>query len=146
VGGRRGDPASVGPVSADRPLHERVVSQGEETLGKLAQDLLESSVVNGALSAAFETRERAMRAQELALSALNLPSASDLERLTRRLRNVSQRLEAIEDGLDRVQQRVEGIGERETATDLSTTEARLRAVEETLARIEAAVGTSTAAE
>jgi septal ring factor EnvC (AmiA/AmiB activator) len=84
----------------------RVTRQGEEAIGKLAQELLENPVVSGALSAALQTRERAMHAQEAALSALNLPSASDLERLTRRLRSVSQRLEGIEDGLDRVEQKL----------------------------------------
>lgn len=87
-------------------LRHRVTRQGEEALGKLAQDLLESPLVARAVSAAFETREKANRAQELAMGALNLPSASDLERLTRRLRSVSQRLEAIEDGLDRLDQRL----------------------------------------
>jgi CRP-like cAMP-binding protein len=87
-------------------LHQRVARQGEETLGKLAQELLESPLVTRAMSAAFGTRERASRAQELAMGALNLPSASDLERLTRRLRSVSQRLEAIEDGLDRLDERL----------------------------------------
>ncbi len=134
-------------VSADKPLHERVVSHGEEAIGKLAQELLENPVVSGALSAAFETRERAMRAQELAMGALNLPSASDLERLTRRLRNVSQRLEGIEDGLDRLEQRIDGIGGQDQGpSDLAPIDARLRALEETLTRIEAAIGTSTAAE
>src|SRR5436305_3349395 len=125
----------------DKPLHERGVSQGEEALGKLAQDLLESSIVSGALSAAFETRERAMRAQELALAALNLPSASDLERLTRRIRNVSQRLEGIEDGLDRLEQRIQGLADHDEGPEVSAVEERLRTVEETLARIEAAIGT-----
>src|SRR6266581_3446868 len=97
-------------MSEDKGLRDRVVKEGEEALGKLAQELLDNPVVSGALSAAFETRERAMRAQELAMGALNLPSASDLERLTRRLRGVSQRLEGIEDGLDRVEQRMESIG------------------------------------
>ena len=40
------------------------------------------------------------------MGALNLPSAGDLERLTRRLRSVSQRLEAIEDNLDRLIQHI----------------------------------------
>ena len=48
-----------------------------------------------------------MRAQEVAMGALNLPSASDLERLTRRVRSVSQRLEGIEDGLDRLDERLD---------------------------------------
>ena len=95
-------------------FRERMTRQGEEAIGKLAQELLENPVVSGALSAALETRERAMRAQELALGALNLPSASDLERLTRRLRSVSQRLEGLEDSLDRVEQRLARI---ETALD-----------------------------
>jgi hypothetical protein len=96
-------------MTEDKGLRERVTRQSEEAIGKLAQELLENPVVSGALSAAFETRERAMRAQEVAMGALNLPSASDLERLTRRLRGVSQRLEGIEDGLDRVEQRMESI-------------------------------------
>jgi chromosome segregation ATPase len=136
-------------MSTEKPLRERVVNQGEEAIGKLAQELLESPLVSGALAAAFETRERAMRAQELAMGALNLPSASDLERLTKRLRNVSQRLEGIEDGLDRLEQRIEGLvdpSEERLRGELSPIEGRLRALEETLARIEAAIGTSTAAE
>jgi chromosome segregation ATPase len=136
-------------MSAEKPLRERVVNQGEEAIGRLAQEFLENPLVSGALAAAFETRERAMRAQELAMGALNLPSASDLERLTKRLRNVSQRLEGIEDGLDRLEQRIEGLvdpSEERLRGELSPIEGRLRALEETLARIEAAIGTSTAAE
>jgi chromosome segregation ATPase len=117
-------------MSDEQGLRGRVTRQGEEAIGKLAQDLLDNPVVNSALSAAFETRERAMRAQELAMGALNLPSASDLERLTRRLRGVSQRLEGIEDGLDRVEQRIEGLGTS------SAIEQRLSAIEQALERLE----------
>lgn len=120
-------------MSDEKGLRERVTRQGEETIGKLAQELLENPMVARALSAAFETRERASRAQEVAMGALNLPSASDLERLTRRLRSVSQRLEALEDGLDRVEQRIEGLGQ------VSAVERRLASIEEALGRIEAGV-------
>ncbi len=120
-------------MSDDKGLRERVTRQSEETIGKLAQDLLDHPVVSGALSAAFETRERAMRAQEAAMGALNLPSASDLERLTRRLRGVSQRLEGIEDGLDRVEQRIDGLG------NSSAVEQRLAAIEAAIERLEAAL-------
>jgi hypothetical protein len=120
-----------GAMSDEEGLRGRVTRQGEEAIGKLAQDLLDNPVVTGALSAAFETRERAVRAQELAMGALNLPSASDLERLTRRLRGVSQRLEGIEDGLDRVEQRIDGLGAS------SAVEQRLSAIEQAIERLEA---------
>jgi CRP-like cAMP-binding protein len=120
-------------MSDDKGFKERVTRQGEEAIGKLAQELLENPMVGRALAAAFETRERATRAQEVAMGALNLPSASDLERLTRRLRAVSQRLEGIEDGLDRVEERIDGLG------GLSALEQRLTAIEQALERIEAAV-------
>jgi len=88
---------------AENPdFRERVTKQGEEALGKLAQDLLANPLVNGALARAFEAREKATQAQEVAFGALNIPSAADLERLTRRVRSVSQRLEGIEDGVDRL--------------------------------------------
>src|ERR671923_1530320 len=87
-------------------LRDRITRQGEDALGKLAQDLLENPLVTGAIARAFEARERAVSAQETAMSALNLPSAADLERLTRRLRSVSQRLEGIEDAVDRLPERV----------------------------------------
>jgi DNA repair exonuclease SbcCD ATPase subunit len=112
--------------------------QGEEAIGKLAQELLENPVVSGAISAAFETRERAVRAQEAAMGALNLPSASDLERLTRRIRSVSQRLEGIEDGLDRVEERIESMAA------VSSLDQRLTAIEERLERIESALSTNSA--
>jgi predicted nucleic acid-binding Zn-ribbon protein len=126
----------VADSGADKGLRQKVTRQGEEAIGKLAQELLENPVVSGAIAAAFETRERAVKAQEAAMSALNLPSASDLERLTRRLRSVSQRLEALEDGIDRVEQRVQGLA---AAGQLDQ---RLEAIEAALSRIEAALGAS----
>lgn len=120
-------------MTEDKGLRERMTRQGEEAIGRLAQELLDNPMVSGALSRAFETRERAVRAQEVAMGALNLPSASDLERLTRRLRGVSQRLEGIEDGLDRLEQRIEGLGTQ------SAVEQRLAAIEERLDAIQAAV-------
>lgn len=120
-------------MTEEKGLRDRVTRQGEEAIGKLAQELLENPMVSGALSRAFETRERAVRAQEMAMGALNLPSASDLERLTRRLRGVSQRLEGIEDALDRLEEHV-----RDSAA-LGKLDERLTAIEERLARIEASV-------
>lgn len=127
-------------MSDDEGIKGRVTRQGEETIGRVTQGMLENPVVSKALSAAFETRERATRAQELAMSALNLPSAGDLERLTRRLRSVSQRLESIEDGLDRIDERIERLGSG------SALDKRLVAIEEALARLEAALAERAAAQ
>jgi CRP-like cAMP-binding protein len=90
-------------------LRSRLTRQGEDALGRLAQDLLENPLINGAIARAFEAREKAAQAQEVALGALNLPTASDIERLTRRVRQLSQRLEGIEDGVDRLDERLAGL-------------------------------------
>jgi hypothetical protein len=113
-------------------LRDRLAKQGEDALGKLAQDLLENPLVNSAITRAFDARERAVQAQEAALGALNIPSASDVERLTRRLRSVSQRMEGIEDAVDRLDQRVAGIGS-------GGVEERLTALEGQLARLTAEI-------
>ncbi len=92
--------------SAPSGLRDRIARQGEDALGKLAQELLENPLVNSAIARAFEARERATQAQEAAMGALNIPSAADVERLTRRLRSVSQRMEGIEEAVDRLDQRL----------------------------------------
>jgi predicted nucleic acid-binding Zn-ribbon protein len=46
------------------------------------------------------------------MGALGIPSAADIERLTRRLRSVGQRLEGIEDAVDRLDGRLAGIETR----------------------------------
>jgi CRP-like cAMP-binding protein len=113
-------------------LRDRLAKQGEDALGKLAQDLLENPLVNSAITRAFDARERAVQAQEAALGALNIPSASDIERLTRRLRSVSQRMEGIEDAVDRLDHRVAGIGS-------GGVEERLTALEGQLGRLTAEI-------
>jgi len=82
---------------------DKLSRQGEEALGRIAEELVGNPVVSGAIGRALEAREKAVLAQEAAMGALNLPSAADIERLTRRLRSVSQRLEGIEDALDRLE-------------------------------------------
>src|SRR5215218_3014926 len=91
----------------DGGLRDRLSKQGEDALGKLASDLLENPLINSALTRAFSAREKAVHAQEAAMGALNLPSAADIDRLTRRLRTVGTRLEGIEEALDRLQDGVD---------------------------------------
>lgn len=120
--------------SGSDSLKDRVARHGEETIGKLAQDLLQHPVVHGTISAVFGARERASRVQEVAMGSLNLPSANDLARLTRRLRSVSQRLEGLEDGLDRV---VERLDQLHASPDLG---ARLESIEQLLQRLQRSLG------
>jgi hypothetical protein len=97
-------------------LRERLTSGTEDKLGKALADLFENPLITGTIGRAFDARERAAQAQELALSALNIPTAADIERLTRRLRSVSQRLEGIEDGVHRINRAfTEGSVERRLA-------------------------------
>ena len=113
-------------------LRDRLARQGEDALGRLAQDLLENPLINSAISRALEARQRASQAQEAALGALNIPSAADVERLTRRLRSVSQRLEGIEDGVDRLDQRLADLGRADLLGGL---EQRLDGIEAQLGKL-----------
>jgi hypothetical protein len=83
-------------------LRERFTGGTEDKLGRALADLFDNPLISGTIGRAFDARERAAQAQEAALGALNIPSAADIERLTRRLRSVSQRLEGIEDGVHRL--------------------------------------------
>jgi CRP-like cAMP-binding protein len=119
-------------------LRQRLAKSGEDALGRLAQDLLENPLVTSALSRAFEAREKAAQAQEAAMGALNIPSASDIERLTRRIRQVSQRLEGIEDGVDRLDGRLAALNAAPNANP--GLEDRLSAIDEQLAAIARELG------
>jgi hypothetical protein len=109
----------------DESFVDRLSRQGEEALGKIAEELISNPVINGAIARAFEAREKAVLAQEAAMGALNLPSAADIERVTRRLRSVSQRLEGIEDAIDRLDERVSGAAGGPGEDRLGRIEARL---------------------
>jgi hypothetical protein len=109
----------------DESFVEKMSRQGEEALGKIAEELIANPVVNAAIARAFDAREKAVQAQEAAMGALNLPSAADIERVTRRLRSLSQRLEAIEDAIDRLEERVVGVGGTPDAGEAG----RLRSIE-----------------
>ena len=86
----------------DKGLRDRISSGGEEAIGNIAQALLENPVFNQALATALGAGERAVQAQRSAMGALNLPAATDVERLERRVRSVSERVEAMEDRIDEI--------------------------------------------
>jgi hypothetical protein len=123
----------------DERFVDRISRQGEEALGKIAEELISNPVVNAAIARAFEAREKALQAQEAAMGALNLPSAADIERVTRRIRSVSQRLEGIEDAIDRLDERVAGAAAASSDPTLARIEARLDEMARDLAALSALV-------
>jgi hypothetical protein len=108
-------------------LRERLTTGTEDKIGRALVELIENPLITGTIGRAFDARERAAQAQELAFSALNIPTAADIERLTRRLRSVSQRLEGIEDGVHRINR----------ALSEGSVERRLVAMEEQLKTLSA---------
>jgi hypothetical protein len=129
----------VAAPEQDEGFVEKLSRQGEEALGRVAEELIANPVVNAAIARAFEAREKAVQAQEAALGALNLPSAADIERVTRRLRSLSQRLEGIEDAIDRLEERVATVG---ASGRLASVETRLDEIARDLARVREAVSPS----
>jgi chromosome segregation ATPase len=117
-------------------LKDRISRQSEEALGKVAEELLSNPMVAGALQRAFEAREKAAHAQEAAMGALGIPSAADVERVTRRLRSVSQRLESIEDAIDRLEER---LGSLDTRMDSEQLERKLDSIASDLVALREAV-------
>jgi hypothetical protein len=83
-------------------IRDRISARGEGALGELAQYLVDNPWLNQALQVAFGARERASQAGAQAIRNLNLPTGNDVDRLARRLRAVSERLEAVEDAVDRL--------------------------------------------
>jgi chromosome segregation ATPase len=75
-------------------------ARAEQAIGELAQALIDNPTLHDAITAALGAREKALEAQQAAMAALNLPSATDVERLERRLRSFSQRLEDVEEAID----------------------------------------------
>ncbi len=89
-------------MSVEHDEQDGLRARSEQAIGELAQAVLDNPTLHNALSAAFGAREKAIEAQQAAMSALNLPSASDVERLERRLRSFSNRLEDLEEQIDQL--------------------------------------------
>jgi chromosome segregation ATPase len=87
-------------MTHDENEQDGLRARSEQAIGELAQALIDNPTLHNAISAAFGAREKAIEAQQAAMSALNLPSATDVERLERRLRSFSQRVEDLEEQID----------------------------------------------
>ncbi len=96
----------------DNPVMKRLMETGEERVGKLAQQLLSNekfvlavqTLVSRTL-AAKGTLDKSLRS---ALSAMNLPSTTDLESLQAKVEDVERLLGSVEKKLDTVLGRGKG--------------------------------------
>jgi septal ring factor EnvC (AmiA/AmiB activator) len=112
--------------AAEHGFRDRLSTAGEEAFGELAQSLLDNPLFNQALATALGAGERALQAQRSAMTALNIPSGSDIERLERRVRSISDRIEILEDRLDEVADDMAELRARLAATaNVATDQARL---------------------
>jgi glycosyltransferase A (GT-A) superfamily protein (DUF2064 family) len=111
-------------MSAESEDQDGLRARSEQAIGELAQALLDSQVLENALAAAFGAREKAIEAQQAAMAALNLPSAGDVERLERRLRSLSRRLEEAEDQVDRLDREVGELRRQSKATGRGAVKAK----------------------
>ena len=97
-------------MSEDRDgIRDRVQSRGEKAAADIAQALIGSPAFGQAVSAAVAARDKANDAQRAAMGALNVSSQDSAERLERRIRVLSDRLEESEDRLDRALDEIRGL-------------------------------------
>ncbi|WP_405136290.1 hypothetical protein [Nocardia sp. NBC_01388] len=78
----------------------------------LVDEIIDRPETKQLLSRANDVKDLAFRLQESALAVLNVPSAAELDRLFRRVKSMSQRLEQIEDTLARIEVAVTAAGKK----------------------------------
>ena len=78
----------------------RLSQRTDEAVSEIAQALLDHPLLGSAMHAAEAARDRALSAQRTAMSALDVPSAGEVERLERRLRALADRVEELENEVD----------------------------------------------
>jgi chromosome segregation ATPase len=128
--GGNGDKRRGVPSVNEHPRRgEGIRARGEEALSDLAQALLDNPIFGQAVTTAIGAGERAAHAQRSAMGALNIPAATDFERLEQRMRSLSARLEAVEDQLDDALDELAALRRKAAAAEASEAEDRAGAPE-----------------
>ncbi len=103
---------------------KRSHDDASEGIGGIVDELASSWLVGDALTRIVDAGEKAFRAQQSALSALGLPSGSQFESLTLRVRTIFHRLEELEDELDRLSARIAALEAKQAAPAKASTRKR----------------------
>ncbi len=86
--------------------NNREIDAPSEGIGGIVDEVASSRLVGDALTRIVDAGERVIHAQQSAISALGLPSGSQFESLTLRVRTLFHRIEELEDELDRLDSRI----------------------------------------
>ncbi|KNX38582.1 hypothetical protein [Luteipulveratus halotolerans] len=98
---------------------DRLLAGVREVLEPVLMPLADEPVVQRLLREVSAGRDRFIRAQEGVLGALNLPTATDVARLERRMRAPADALDRLDEQLERVEarlRRIEGAVTHEPTT------------------------------
>lgn len=101
---------------AERRSKQEATEREADGIGGLVDELASNWLVGDALTRLVDAGERAFRAQQSALSALGLPSGSQFESLTLRVRTIFHRLEELEDEIDRLADRIARLEAKSAST------------------------------
>lgn len=93
-----------GPMADQRDRFKE--EEESEGIGGIVDELASSWLVGDALTRIVDAGEKVVRAQQTTLSALGLPSGSQFESLTLRVRTIFHRIEELEDEIDRLGSRL----------------------------------------
>ncbi|MGB3952421.1 MAG: hypothetical protein WBK99_04680 [Solirubrobacterales bacterium] len=93
-------------AKTDKPKRSRDEGGRGDGIGGIVDEIAGSWILGDALTRLVDAGERVVNAQQSAFSAIGLPSGSQFESLTLRVRTVFHRLEELEDELDRLERRV----------------------------------------
>lgn len=94
-------------MTDDRDIDRRRADDHQsDGIGGIVDEVASSRIVGDALNRIVDAGESVMRAQQTAFSALGLPSGSQFESLTLRVRTLFHRIEELEDELDRLDARI----------------------------------------
>lgn len=116
-GGRKSGDDAGGSKTAKR----QVPGEG---IGGVVDELTSNRYFGDALSRIVDAGERVMHAQQSAFSALGLPSGSQFESLTLRVRTLFHRIEELEDDLDRLERKVAALESRSAGSGAGAKTAR----------------------
>ncbi len=93
----------------ENPVVKRVVELGEEQAGKMAQQLFANEAFTNAVQKVVANSLKAKgvldKNLKVALSAMNLPSSSDLEGVRQKLSELEETMRRLEESVARLSQR-----------------------------------------